>query len=72
MRLHPQIAVFSLIYCKIELQSIVIDPFRDIEVFTPLATEVFHVSVIMNSVYIRFKLVADYVGPMTVAARSKA
>jgi hypothetical protein len=37
MRLRPQIAAFSLIYCKIELQSIVIDPFEDIEVFTSLA-----------------------------------
>jgi hypothetical protein len=39
IRLRPQIASFSLIYCKIELQSIVIDPFRDIEVFTSLAHE---------------------------------
>lgn len=37
MKSRPQIAVFSLIYRKIELQSVVIDPFKDIEVFTYMA-----------------------------------
>lgn len=37
MKLRPQIDVVSLIYRKIELQSIVIDPFKDIEVFTYMA-----------------------------------
>jgi hypothetical protein len=61
MRLRPQIAPFSLIYCNIEVQSIVID-LSKYSYLSPTEEPHVHISPVLNCTYenIRFKLFADY------------